>query len=274
VTGQSPTLAPGLEQDLRTLLDNPSDSERASYNNAVDDRVAECMIGEGFDFYPDREVAGSATSRIDFDALSEEQYAAEYGFGIATTFDANPLGALGVTDTSRNDAMLAEMSEQERHAWSDALSICRQKAADDLPPPPGAIVPTDEQAFNAVLDDIELRVQANARYADALDKWVGCMSREGFSFSSRGDMFEEVGQRAQPFLGAYFDRISNEPPETLSVITIEDIFGPDDLRDLDRVRQLEIETAVADLVCDPGLAALHDDLFRGYLTDLVDDSRS
>jgi hypothetical protein len=231
---------------------------------------ARCMAAEGFTYVPyvratSFVVAGEGavelvTGRVDDrdGELSEDEYAARYGYGIST---ADPEPTTGVTapgdpEGDPNTAIVDAMSVPERVAYFQALdgvevslsdegrpnaempgdpASCWERASDEVwgddEPVPDALT----TAFASLLEQVAAltdAVPADPRMVDALGRWSGCLAAAGFpGYTDINGPQSDVVSRARDLLGDAMDTTRAAP------------------EDLAALRQFEIGIATADTAC-------------------------
>lgn len=200
----------------------------ADQQRLIEAEVQSCMRNQGFEYQlPDVDTAlfiGLAGGDKD---LPKDEYAAQYGFGITTTFDEQ-LDSFTQIDESNmdpNQAAMMEMSDGERAAFEGAL-YGQQPDFDPesgLPIDPETGEPTDDfsiflegggcynQAQTEVFGDfsvlmgltdefeeLEARYEADPRIAELHGEWATCMAEAGYSYETPGEMEDDIWNQFQP----------------------------------------------------------------------------
>lgn len=234
--------------------------------------MARCMINQGFEYVP--AVAPSEITAVDF---NEESFARERGFGISTQYDVvDPNSAEGFVNP--NDAIVAAMSDSERNAYYTALygeetdleggedpgfgGGCQGEAGREVFGRAEEILRELEPMF----DDMQQRVEADPRLADADRGWTACMSDRGYDYDDADDLFnkalpdlqarhqEIVGER-NPFDGWTEEQIEEFYTRSEQEINAfftqfeEQIRQNVDQEALDALREEEIALATANYEC-------------------------
>lgn len=238
-----------------------------------EESMARCMINQGFEYVP--AVAPSEITAVDF---NEESFARERGFGISTQYDvvdANPAEGF----VNPNDAIVAAMSDSERQAYYTALygeETEVEGGDDDLGFGGGCQGEAGREIFGRaeeilrelepMFDDMQQRVEADPRLADADRGWTACMSDRGYDYDDSDDLFnkalpdlrnrhqEIVGER-NPFDGWTEEQINEFYTRSEQEINAfftqfeEQIRQNVDQEALDALREEEIALATANYEC-------------------------
>ena len=225
--------------------------------------IAVCMANQGFEYVP-----AVAPGNVDVLALDEEQYAREQGFGISTRYNTVEEGA-SEQWVDPNGAIVAAMSDSEEAAYYTALygeetgleegaeesdatfwgGGCQGEAAQEVFGQADAIF----QELEPLLTDLQERVEADPRLADADRRWTACMSDRGYDYDDAEDLqitalpdlrnrYQEIVGQSDPFSGWTDEQIeefyaNNNPQE------IQDYFD----QFAEQARQEVDEEAVASL---------------------------
>ena len=227
------------------------------------ERIAVCMANQGFEYVP-----AVAPGNVDVLALDEEQYAREQGFGISTRYNTVEEDAAEQW-VDPNEAIVAAMSDSEEAAYYTALygeetgleegaeesdatfwgGGCQGEAAQEVFGQADAIF----QELEPLLTDLQERVEADPRLADADRRWTACMSDRGYDYDDAEDLqntaipdlqnrYQEIVGQSDPFAGWTDEQIeefyaNNNPQE------IQDYFD----QFAEQARQEVDEEAVASL---------------------------
>jgi hypothetical protein len=147
--------------------------------------VASCMKTKGFEY----KVVGLGEIA---DALGEigdpEKFAEKYGYGVSTLINPDKAGKPPTPDA--NEAIIAKMSAGQKKAYYKALSGTDQAPTQQLVA--GGCVGestkklfsslTSLQALGPKFEDLQKRVNNNAKVLAAMKNWSGCMKEAGFTF--------------------------------------------------------------------------------------------
>ena len=166
--------------------------------------MALCMGREGFEYVPFTSTAGL---QADFQDDSEE-YAREYGFGITTWYGREEPDD-GGSETDPNQAIQAAMSESEREAYSVALygppttdeegveafegeltfgGGCQGEAYQEVLGQMMRLM----QTLGPAIQDMNERMQADQRVAEAAESWSACMADRGYRYEDQNEMFASI----------------------------------------------------------------------------------
>jgi hypothetical protein len=233
--------------------------------------VAACMDEQGFDYVPHLHVdEDELTQRDVLRAMSPEEFAERYGYGVATLRAS--------TDEARedpNDAMLANLSAREVTEWQEALrgsdiagNGCLQVASDETHRDE-VIDPMAE--FEGLVDALLAlgnRIRRHPNLVEAQHQWSGCMADAGYGGFDDFDMPEESvferllvleGHEGEPDLDEVFERDLPEIDE-------------EDLREL---QGYELTVAAADRTCrhELGVAEIGADVLEEFETEFVEEHR-
>lgn len=183
----------------------------AEYQNDIEDAIYKCMRLKGFDYFPQRVDGEHRTDSFGLD-LSPDEYAEEFGFGIAKGF----IAGLATVQYSEED-YLQSLNRKEREAYMIALN-----GEQALDPPGTEIIEIGgcqgeartsveepewfkhanwlEAAFNKYYD----RLVADPRIIAIDQEWTSCMQHAGFdvwsSVDDLGDsLIEEFGELSANF---------------------------------------------------------------------------
>ena len=235
---------------------------RSVEDRARQDAVAECMRAAGFEYTvvePSVPAAATAGER-----LSRREYAARYGFGIATTFEdslaAAPDPAERGADADPNAAYIESLSPERREDYLAALygappepqpaPTALEPPSTTTPPDPGCatavIEPpvTEDQFFvidleNRMAAEIDAPAAADQRVIDATAAYAECMAGEGFAGIAGPDAATSaITQRMEPLyasLSTSFSASTSVPPVDRALLA--------------EIKADEIAMATADLAC-------------------------
>lgn len=227
------------------------DSQRyyADLNRKIEEAVAVCMTEQGFDYTPSGADVGEILS-LGAD-LSEDEYAAQYGYGIVAYVQIAGLG----TDADPNSAAVAEMSEAEQAAWNEALygDLFSATTTEEM----ATMSPEDMGCYGtaqtAVVEETPelgfITVMQNPEYA-ALMAQLAAISTEAAAepeVVAAGEVWSECMAEAD------FPDLA-DPTAAQGAITTEanELWATSEAPDaaaVDELQQREISMATADLTC-------------------------
>ncbi len=192
------------------------------------ERIAVCMSEQGFEYIPYVQSQGQGGFS---GPESEEEFVAQYGFGIATTLlEDQRMGEMDEAEMEAeaakdpNNAIVEAMADAERDAYYEALhgeqpdidfeSMTEEEinAAHELFEPSGCYNDAYEELwgggadqafyeqFGPLMEDLYANLDSDPRIAEMESKWSECMADKGFDFTDRNDVevfllrrLEEVG---------------------------------------------------------------------------------
>ena len=239
--------AGGPSAEGRTEEFGMTERELATGIETAEQHIATCMTDAGFEYVP----ADVVSVRAAMDALgslpgvSEEDFVAQYGYGISTGGLADRQATKLVGD--RNISYYAELSEADQTAFDRALLGDDLEATfvfalddEDFSSTGGCTREAVEQVFSteqlsaSYFNPIDARVENDPRYLAALEDWQDCMSESGFDYDDSNDAEDDIEER--------FEAVTDgEDPETLS---------GNALAALIELQGLERAVAQADIDCE------------------------
>lgn len=275
------------------LWDVSSVADQERWQRVNQDTKAACMAAEGFEYAPFIQVfemtplpGGGAMMESPDDEgpgrdLPEDQYAAQYGYGVSTV---SPSERNERVDP--NDAIVDAMSVAERVAYHEALfgpsqsldgngypnaemprdddSACYEQgvaAAEAAFPEPDADALAEVNAsFSGLLDQLSAiyeQVVSDPRVTAANQRWADCLAVAGYpGYADLNEPHTDIVARARELMGDSLDPANADPGE---------------LADLQR---LEIGLAVADNTCRAEYGTTYDDVQRELQEQFVEQHRS
>ncbi len=258
ITDEQPTASP-LDQ---FYADYGSQAEAiAAMRTEVQDNIAGCMATHGFVYIP------IATSQLlpqdtDRNELTEREWAQEYGYGIVSSAegfadgrpDPNVKHMSAMTNAERV-RYLEQLEGTTQAEGCQAISLGQATNATDLI--------TTFDALARAQSDAMSEVMARPELVAPLADWASCMRSKGYEVNEPGDPERFIEAAAREVTAPVTAWLA-----TLDQITyVETIEGgisnvagyPSD--ELAAVREIEIETAIADLDCyDQHVAEILDPL--------------
>lgn len=190
-------------------------------------KIAECMAAEGFDYIP--WVPSDVGGGFEFDEFDEEEYVKKYGFGVSTwILQEEEMFGEGGEDPWADDpnqeiveAMdefeqeeyfrvlyggepdiiantppeeIDAMTEEERMAFFDEAYMnwvpdgCQNKAYEELYGGGEADMAFWEE-FGEDFEDMHSRVNSDPRIVAANEGWSACMADKGYDWATQDDMY-------------------------------------------------------------------------------------
>ena len=183
--------------------------------------IARCMTDTGFEYVALDFVTVKEAMDSDETApgVADDDYLAQFGFGITTQFD-KPLVIFGAGP--QNNAYLAGLPEADQVAfrralwgefddWNHARALeeedfsqtggCTRAAADGLY--------SDAELSGTYVNPADILVEQDPRMVDALATWSACMASEGYDYTHPDQVSQDLGER--------LDAITQgQDPETLT----------------------------------------------------------
>lgn len=202
-----------------------------SVNERSQDAVRECMAQAGFEY---RVQPDAATYRRagDDGTLSDEQYAAEFGFGVYVSLSGDrELPATG-TDQSVNSDYISSLSDGEREAWYDQVDGCTRDSWDLEDRLYELVTPFDDAA-----QVLEQRVMNDPTVIAAEATWASCMAVEGFVYRSRSQMVDDLLSEG--------NRIASSAEQTVTAGLPRNMDSPEG----EAFKQHELAVATLDYKC-------------------------
>ena len=199
------------------LLNSPDDINPRAMEMRVQEKVAECMTAEGWEYKP--YVSASGAGGLAFSEFDEEEYRKTYGFGISTqVLQLEEMLRSGGDETAAdpNIEITKGMSEGELMAYNTALygeaeetpsleeleSMTEEEAAEitvtRMSEPSGCwgeawrqVNPGEAffEEFGDALEDAFERASADPRVASAEKGWSACMAERGHMYASQREMY-------------------------------------------------------------------------------------
>ncbi len=248
----------------------------------IEEAIAECMAEEGFEYIPSD--LGDLPASFELrEELSEEEFRAEYGYGIST-LDAELFMGPDAADDP-NLAIQEEMDDAEREAYERALSGEMAEFDPDGDPDEMVFEPggCQGEAFDEVQGErmevfqelqpafmeLEERIQSDPRVVEAEQEWQACMQEAGYDFTERfepqGEIFEALNELQEQAFGAL------DPGEIDPAQPPQPELDPDALAEL---QERELELAAAEGACtDEHLAEVDEEIRQEYEADFIEEHR-
>jgi hypothetical protein len=196
-----------------------NDDQLVTAIEQVEAGIASCMADAGFEYIPIdpvtfREAMDSLTQPA---GLSDEDFVAEYGYGISTMPPTQEFGA-----GPENAAILNDLSSADQVAYTRTLlgddttaTFVVSLENEDMESTGGCTqtavesVLTPEQLNPTFQNPFDVLVAQDPRMMAAQEDWSGCMSDAGYDFASPDDAEEEIFDRLDTIAGG-------EDPATLT----------------------------------------------------------
>lgn len=181
--------------------------ELAARIEQVEGLIGQCMTGAGFEYVPvdfERVKAGMDADKT-APGLSDEEFVAQYGYGITTQFD-KPGREIGLGE--QNVAIYSAMSPAEQAAYDHTLfgeirdaTFALSVEAEDFSGTGGCTRQAVEQSFTpAELDANFLNpgdavLEQDPRVVAAMADWSDCVAADGFTYAHPDDVETDLKQR-------------------------------------------------------------------------------
>ncbi len=205
-----------------------STEELATRIEQVEAAVAPCMNQAGFDYIPVdfQTVYDAMASSGSLPGVSDEDYLAQYGFGIATTFglpDPTTVNGRGEQNTAARDALPpADQIAYDRalYGQDSSVSLARALEDEDFSAAGGCVRQAAEQFFDddelngSYENPTDLLINSDPRMVAATEDWSGCVAEEGYDYPSIDELESDVADQLDALVGETTD------PAALSADTV------------------------------------------------------
>jgi hypothetical protein len=283
----------GLDPNRRTEMSE----DELQQQREVEERIVECMRAEGFE-YVAQDPSSDPSGLSVVNALSPDEFAAQYGYGISTIDVRAQLDQARAEDP--NTAILDGMSEAARREYFAALNGEAAAAEKYGEPPPAApdarpgCRPQAEEAvfgslekpplpadISALVDEIGAlrdQVRRDPRVDAAAAAWGDCMADAGHpELVHPDDPQTEIARRLWQLHGLELPTDLIEPEgRTRPGVNAPGVPLPrggqePDPAVLAELRQYEVAVALADRGCrvayDEVVREVRDEVERGFIED-------
>jgi hypothetical protein len=216
----------------------------------VENRIAECMKAQGFDYVPVDPLAQRAalTGKA---RMTDEEFLEQFGYGISTMFgrgtpQADPneriRRTLGAADRAAYDRILygdsvgLTFAEALDNDAADELGGCTKQATEAVFG--GAVVLATLQGK---FDELEERINQDQRMVRAVESWTQCMAEKGFRYGEPEEIDEDLIERFKAIVGSATQPGATAPADPGLVY---------DRAALAALKREEVKLARADLACE------------------------
>lgn len=221
---------------------------------AVEAKIAECMREAGFEYVAvDYDtVRKGMTSDKSLPGVSDEQYIAQYGYGISTLYTGLPPQAANDNTPAKiglgqqNVDIYNKLSEPDKVAYSRTLLGQNTDATfavtlelEDFSRTGGCTRKAVEQVFSedqlkaTYLNPLDARIEQDPRMLAAVAEFADCLRKDGFNYNHPDEIEGEIKKR--------LDTITNGAPA--------DTLSPDSKAALTELQGEEKAVAVAATKC-------------------------
>ena len=173
----------------------------------VEGLIGDCMTAAGFEYVP----VDFARVKEGMDAdktapgLSDEEFIAQYGFGITTQYD-HPGREIGLGE--QNVAIYDALPPQEQVAYDHALlgedreaTFAQSVEAEDFSRTGGCTRQAVEQVFTpqeltqAYINPADVTIAEDPRVVEATGKWSDCLREQGYDYANPDDVEQDLHDR-------------------------------------------------------------------------------
>ena len=277
----------------------------------IQEEIRQCMVSEGWEYTPYVPDVDFESFSGPFDEdLTEEEFAAKYGFGISTMFlEQNDPGNFEEYDPTDdpNYVYRESLASAEQEAYDRALNgtfdfdesdIEYDDGGNEIYPeyePSGCMPLAYEEAYGggeqqAVWEELgskyeELyeRIEADPRVVEVRQQWNSCMRESSYEFADEREMYGEIEQRMEPFYEAlwggdvFFEGdglvAESEAVEGGEPETFEPpSLTPEQEADLAELNDYEIGVATANIACRAGFDDIYQEVSQSYEAEFIRDN--
>ena len=209
-----------------------TDAELNARIESVEEDIAACMTAAGFEYVPVDAV--TIREAMDADAtkpgVSDEEYVAQYGFGITTVFE-DPVENLGRGE--QNTVIVAAMAPAERVAYDRTLlgeegtvALARALEDEDLSNTGGCTRTALRKAFAkdelsaSYVNPADVLIEQDKRMIAAIEDWSQCMHDAGYDYAHPDDVTDELAERLDALLGGA-DPASLSGPDAMALTELQ-----------------------------------------------------
>ncbi|GEA86163.1 hypothetical protein [Cellulomonas cellasea] len=242
-----------LSAYLEGVMGSMEDQDWSEMGRRSEEIVAACMREQGFEYTQQDMSAVTETieeDQKDADRYGTEEYAAEHGYGMSTSYDAPAAGEEEWVDP--NAEYVAAMSEEERAAYQAALfgdqaaaaqgaapsgdwttQGCQGKAQHEVYEQGQAWADPEFATLQEEMTALYERATSDPKMTEANAAWSACMAEAGYAdLATPEDAVEAVSQEFSAIVSATTAEAPEPDPAAVAAFT-----------------EKEIATAVADARC-------------------------
>ncbi len=149
--------------------------------------VSDCMIQEGFEYFPVDDsaetaaanrafniVVGVEAERLSYGLVSNE-YATDWGYGIARRYGEPPPGVSFDRPINRNEEYLAELSQTAREEYARSLGGCEDNADETVFAP----VITAQESAGDIMQNVAELLAVHPEVLQLKSDWSRCIAESG-----------------------------------------------------------------------------------------------
>lgn len=178
----------------------------------VEAAVRDCMTTAGFEYVPVDFATVKAAMDSDKTApgVSEEDFVAQFGYGITTSFD-DPVVEAGKGE--QNVAIFAALPAPDQAAYSRALwgdrpdvTLARALEDEDFAGTGGCTRSAAEQSFSSeeltgtYINPGDVLLEQDPRVVAALEEWATCVRDAGYEYGHPDEVEEDLSQQLDEVL--------------------------------------------------------------------------
>lgn len=214
--------------------------------------IATCMTSSGFEYVPVDAVTIRDAMSADgsLPNVSDEDFIAQYGFGITTIFD-DPVLQQGRGE--QNTAIRDRLSPADQVAYDRALvgeggvSLARALEDEDFSETGGCTVEAAEQLFateelsGTYVNPGDVLIEQDPRMVAAIADWSTCVSDAGYDYQHPDDITDDLAERLGAILtGADADALVELQGEERAVATVSETCEDEHIVPAEEVIETEI----------------------------------
>jgi hypothetical protein len=247
--------------------------ELVSKVEAVETSIASCMNEAGFEYIASdfASVRQGMTADKSLPGVSDEDFIAQYGFGITTLYTGQPPQLSEVATPAQlglgeqNIRIFKSLSEADQVAYTRTLFGDNPEAtlavgleAEDFSQTGGCTRKAIEAAFSpeqlnaSYVNPMDARIEQDPRMIAATEKFSDCLREAGFDYSNEREIEADLRQRLFTVAkGAPLDAVSEEDRAALT-----------ELQGYERELAV-VSTECVETILDPVAAQIERELFSG-----------
>ncbi len=196
-----------------------STEELATRIEQIEAAIAPCMNEAGFDYVPVdfQTVYDAMSSSGSLPGVSDEDYVAQYGFGITTTFglpDPTTVNGRGEQNAAIRDALApADQVAYDRSLFGGdaSVSLARALEDEDFSATGGCVRQSAEQHFTddelngSYENPTDLLINTDPRMVAATGDWSACVADQGYDYPSIDELEGDLADQLAAIVGTTTD---------------------------------------------------------------------
>ncbi len=197
----------------------------ASRIEQVETAIAPCMRNAGFDYVPvDFQTVYDAMSTSgSLRGVTDEDYLAQYGFGITTTFgqpDQTTVNGRGEQNVAIRDALAAgDQVAYDRALFGadSTVSLARALEDEDFSGTGGCVRQAAEQFFSpdevngSYENPVDQLILSDPRLIAANEDWSACAAEDGYDYPSIDELESDLADQLAAIVGSTTDPATLAP---------------------------------------------------------------